>query len=201
MRDFIMSFLTKQKKRRSFPIWSVGLIVFILTASPDLYAKSYKSTFKEYTRHKELYSFQTMKVAILVNATFFSPEFRDAHTRQHIKKKHLEGSDATEFAMKEARRQETTNEFFVAMYAPKPYKDFSTGKETFWDTVITTKDGREIKPISIEMFDSNAYTEVMFPYVNRWTKTYRVIFPKEDLGKSFTLSMRSPIGDTHLKWD
>lgn len=142
-----------------------------------------------------------MKVAILCDATFFSDSFRKAHIKEHIKRKLLDGEDRERFIDKQKEQEAQGHEFFVAMYTPKDYKHFSLDEATFWKARLHTESGEVLAPISIEFVEVTPYTQVMFPYVTRWSYAYRVVFPKEELGKKFTLTMHSPVGETHLHWD
>ena len=65
---------------------------------------------------------------------------------------------------------------------------------------MTTEFGESVWPLSIEEIDITPYWRVMFPFLERWTKLYRITFPKAALGKKATITMRSVVGDDHLRW-
>lgn len=186
--------------------WSRGFVLaavmsgLLLGASP-LQAKSYRKELREWSRSKQLFSTTSMDAKIITHATYFSPDFRKAYMKEHIKRKYLEGETAEAFREKLEARQAKVQEFYVEMYSPKPYRNFSMGKESFWEAVLTTQDGEILKPVSIEEVETTPYQKVMFPYISRWSKTYRVLFPMRDLGNSFELTLRSVVGQTHLDWD
>lgn len=182
----------------SFVLMTAGVLVF--SASP-LLAKGYRPILKEWSRHKQLYSPTEAQVKIIAHATYFSPEFREAYAREHIRRKYLEEGRARDFRERLKARQEGVHEFFVGMYAPRPYRGLSLGKETFWEAVLTTASGETVKPVAIEEVEGTPYQKIMFPYLNRWSKAYRVVFPEADLGGPFSLTLRSVIGQTHLRWD
>lgn len=169
--------------------------------SGALYANSYKSTLREWTRHKQLFNTQTLQTKIMVYATYYDPEFRKAYEEEHIKKKYLDDVKMETYIAEQEQKQSQGDEFFVSMYVRKPYKEFSQGKESFWEAVLTTAGGEEISPVRIEEVSVTPYEKVMFPHLNRWSHAYRVVFPKTDLKKPFTLTMRSVIGQTHLHWE
>lgn len=199
----------KSKKRRFLRTLRDGLrfspslfllAVCLLGFSFSAGAKGYRSTLKEWTRSKQLYSTQDMQVKILTHATFFSPEFRGAFIEEHMKRKYLEGSKAAQYLEKHEQRDARGLEFFIGIYTPKDYRELSLGEESFWEAVLTTEGGEELKPISIELREVTPYTKVMFPYLSRWSKAYLVVFPKTDPGSSFQLTLRSVVGESHLIW-
>ncbi|OGQ46843.1 MAG: hypothetical protein A3H42_02060 [Deltaproteobacteria bacterium RIFCSPLOWO2_02_FULL_46_8] len=183
-------------------VFKIFLTVALVSGlSGVVHADSYKTTLREWTRHKQLFSVQTLQTKIMVHATYYSPAFRKAYEAEHIKKKYLDGVDAQTYVEEQERKQSQGDEFFVGMYVRKPYKEFSQGKESFWEAVLTTASGEELSPIRIEQVPITPYEKVMFPHLNRWSQAYRVVFPKTDLKEPFTLTMRSVIGQTHLHWD
>lgn len=175
-------------------------VLFLLFCASPAAAKSYRSVLNTWTKHREYFSATTLRPKIIWNATFFSPEYRRAHNTKHLKIKYLKGAEAAAYVAREEGRQAAGYEFFIALYAPKPYRHFTAEKDSFWEAVLTTADGRMLKPVTVEMRVITPLEEVMYPYVNRWMQGYRVVFPKEDLGKEFTLTLRSVIGQTHLEW-
>ena len=200
MKGCIMNFSTKLVKNRSFKISIIGLAIFF-SLSGELQAKGYRSILKHWTRSKQLFSTTTMQTKVIWHATYYSSEFRRAFVAEHAERKHLDAIAAARFLAEQETKQLEGEEFFVGMYTRKPYKNFSLGQESFWEAVLTTDSGEEIKPVRIDFVEITPYEQVMFPYINRWTQGYRVVFPKTDLGKSFKLTLRSIIGQTHLKWD
>ena len=190
----------KRIKKKSLKIWIVGFVAFFSFVGAAQ-AKSYRSTLREWSHSKQLFSTTTMQTKVIWHATYYSPEFRRAFVEEHVKKKHLDAIEAARFLQKEEEKQDEGDEFFIGMYTRKPYKNFSLGQESFWEAVLTTKDGEGLKPVRIDFVEITPYEQVMFPYVNRWTQGYRVVFPKTDLGDSFKLTLRSVIGQTHLKWN
>lgn len=200
MRECIMNYLMKFLKKKSLGILTIGFVGF-LSFSGELHAKSYRAELRQWTHSKQLFNTTTMQTKIIWRATYYSPGFRRAFVEEHVKRKHMDAVAAARYLAEQEGKQTQGDEFFVGMYTRKPYKSFSLGKESFWEAVLTTGSGEELKPVSIEFVEITPYEEVMFPYVNRWTQGYRVIFPKTDLGKSFKLTLRSVIGQTHLNWD
>ncbi|MBI5299209.1 MAG: hypothetical protein HY877_02785 [Deltaproteobacteria bacterium] len=176
-------------------------VALVSGLSGAVYANGYKSTLRKWTRHKQLFNVQTLQTKIMVHATYYNPAFRKVYEEEHIKKKYLDGVKAETYIAEQEQKQSKGDEFFVGMYVRKPYKEFSRGGESFWEAVLTTARGEEISPIRIESVAVTPYEKVMFPYLNRWSQAYRVVFPKTDLTKPFTLTMRSVIGQTHLHWE
>jgi len=86
------------------------------------------------------------------------------------------------------------------MYTPKAYKKFSLEKDSFWETFLTTDFGEDVQPLSVEEIKITPYWRVMYPFLERWAKLYRITFPKAALGKKAYITMRSVVGDDSLRW-
>lgn len=178
-----------------------AVVAAALCFAAPLHAKGYRATLHHWTRSKQLFSTTDVQVKVLAHATYFSPQFRKAFIAQHLKKKYLEGPEAGRFLEEQEREAAKGQEFFVGMYSPKPYRAFTSGKDSFWEAVLITEKGEVLKPLLVSPVEVTPYERVMFPYLTRWTKGYRVVFPKATLGKEFQLTLRSVIGETHLWWD
>ena len=176
------------------------LLVFLLGIVPHVHAKSYNSMVRRWTQHKQWYNAETLQVDMMWHATYFSPEFRRAFEEKHIQIKYLDPVAAARFIADQEKQQTEGDEFFIGLYTNKLYKEFSLGKESFWEALLLTEDGETLKPIRIDMIPLTPYERILFPYLNRWAKGYRVVFPKAPTGKKFELIMRSVLGETHLKW-
>ena len=183
---------------------TVSVFILILGISGALYSKgdrSYRSHVREWTRHKQWYSPKTMQADMLWHATYFSPDFRRAQERETIKRKYLDPVEASQYIAEQERRQTALDEFFIGLYTIKPYREFSLGEESFWQARLYTENGQELEPIGVELVEIKPFEKILYPYLGRWDKAYRVTFPKVELGKTFTLVLRSVIGETDLKWD
>ena len=176
------------------------VLVFLLGFSASVHAKSYNSVLRKWTKHKQWFNTETLQVDMLWHATYFSPEFRRAYEEKHIKIKYLDPVAAARFIADQEKQQTEGDEFFIGLYTSKPYKEFSTGPESFWEAVLVTQDGQEFKAARVDMVPITPYEKILFPYLNRWSKGYRVVFPKVPSAKKFELIMRSVLGETHLKW-
>lgn len=172
----------------------------VLLLSTSVEARSYRSVLKEWTRHKEWYNLNDMKVELLWHATHYSQAFRRAQAEEVAKRKYLDAVAGARYLADQEKRQEEGDEFFVGLYTRKPYKEFSLGKESFWETVLVNENGEEFKPVRIDFVEVTPLEKILFPYLGRWSSGYRVVFPKANLGKSFELVLRSVLGETHLQW-
>ena len=178
----------------------IGLLVLLLLSFGLPIEAGYRSTLNHSTKSKQWFSTENFHANIIWHATYYSPKFRRAHEKRDIQKKYLDPIEAARYIAEQEKQQATYDEFFIDLYARKPYEQLTLGKDSFWELVLQTKSGELIKPLSIEFVEITPYEEVMFPYLTRWSKGYRVLFPKTDLGRSFKLILRSVIGKSELKW-
>lgn len=181
--------------------WMAGFVLLsALSLALPLWA-GYRSVLNKWTHSTQMYSVKDLQAKIIWHATFFSPDFRRARAKRHIEKKYLGPVESARYLAAEERKQSEVHEFFVALYARKPYRHITSGEDSFWEMVLTTASGEVVEPSLVEAVGVHPYEEVLFPYLNRWSKGYRVVFPKADLGDSFSLTLRSVIGESTLKWN
>jgi len=163
-------------------------------------AKGYRSVLSGATRSGKLYSAMTWDAKIIWHATFMDDEMRAAYGARAIRLKHMDDGEAAAFLDDEAYRQSRAWEFYIGMYAKKDYKEFSMDSDSFWKIGLATESGGELKPISIEPIPVSPFEREMFPYLDRWSRLYRVSFPKVPLGERFSLTMMSVVGESTLTW-
>lgn len=181
---------------------AVVLTIALLAAAGTAAAaeKTYRSALRQVTHNGRLFSFETWDAKIIWHATFFSGAFREAFVRRHVAVNHLDDVEAALFAADQEQEQARGWEFFLTFYTKKEYKKFSTDYDSFWKVFLTTASGEIVKPESIDPIPITPYVQVMTPHVNRWTKAYRVTFPKVPLGDAFSLTINSVVGESTLTW-
>ncbi|MDO8526429.1 MAG: hypothetical protein Q7T03_01935 [Deltaproteobacteria bacterium] len=177
------------------------LVILLFGFAGTSYAKSYRSIQRKWTNHKEWFSAIDMSVAMLWHATYFSPEYRRAYEQEYIQRHYLDPVASARFIAEQEKDQAGTDEFFIGLYTRKSYKEFSLGKESFWQIVLVTDNGEEVQPIRIDLVPLTPWESILYPYLTRWSYGYRVVFPKANTGKKFTLILRSVLGATDLEWD
>jgi hypothetical protein len=174
------------------------LAVFFMTG--EVLAATYRSELRKVTERDRIYNFDNFDARLIWHATFFSDDFRQAYIKKHAKINHLNDEDAEVFAAKQNWRQENNWDFFIGVYAQSDYKKITSGKDSFWNIYLITESGEKIAPSSVEPIPISPYERMMFSYLNRWAKGYRISFPKIELGKKFQLFLYSVVGDSTLKW-
>lgn len=179
-------------------IFGSGLLVVLLFAN-SAYC-SYNSVRRHVTESARLYNLKQMEAQLIWKATYFSDSFRRAYEKRHIALNHLGPVEAARWIAEQEKQQGLYHEFFIDFYSQKEYRDFSLAATSFWQMVLTTEEGSELQPTKIEEITLTPYERKMFPSLNRWSRGYRVLFPKVTLGKSTTLTLRSVVGKSDLTW-
>jgi hypothetical protein len=152
------------------------------------------------TRTGRIYSLEMWDAKLLWKATFFSEAFRRSYEEKAVEIQHLDDMAADLLVAEQERRQADGWEFFVGMYTKDQYKEFNNYEDSFWKALLITGDGEVVKPISVDRIPIRPFEQVMFPWLNRWTTAYRVVFPKVSLGKEFRFTLESVVGDSTLLW-
>jgi hypothetical protein len=160
----------------------------------------YSGDLRRATKSARIYSPETMEAKLIWHATFFSNEFRRSFERKHVKIHHMGALEAARFVQEEEYRQGRGWDFFIGFYTKDDYKKFSNEPDTFWRIQLKTANGEVVAPTSIEMIPVGPYERIMYPYLNRWSKGYRVTFPKVVLGRRFSVTLMSIVGQSTLTW-
>lgn len=182
--------------RRNLFLAAVILLVF----SASNASAGYGLELRKATERGRGYNLMSFDADLIWNATFFSDRFRDAFIDKHIKINHLAPEDADQFRTEQGYEQSRGWDFFIGFYTKGEFKHFTIEPDSFWKIVLTTESGEQVKPASIELIPVTPYEKVMFPYLNRWSKAYRVTFPKVELGKKIELFLYSVVTDSTMKW-
>lgn len=161
----------------------------------------YGSARRHWTESGRIYTATSLNSVLLWSATYFSPKFRHAFEKQHVKIESLAPAEADRFIAAQEVQQGKANEFFIGIFTQQETQEFSTDMSTFWKAELTAGDGTVLKPTAIEMVPIGPYERKMFPYLNRWNKAYRVFFPNADLGEKFSLTLKSIEGSSTLRWN
>lgn len=156
----------------------------------------YSMELKRATESGRFFSVDTWDAKLIWHATFFDDEYRQTLIDYYTDLNRHEPEEAQRFADDMAYRAERGWEFVIGMYTKRDYRDFSMDADSFWKLYLKTESGEEIKPIEIEQLPSSPYQYTMFPYLDRWSRAYRVVFPKVELGKKFQLILHSVVGES-----
>ena len=178
----------------------IAVAICVLSIASTAIARTYNGDLRHATKKGMLYSGDTFEAKVLWNATFFSDSFRHAYIKKTVKINRFDAIRAARYIAEQEYRQSEGWDFFVGLYTKKAYKKFSTENDSFWKIQLTTASGQVLKPTSIELIPLGPYEGIMYPYLNRWSKGYRVKFPKVELGDEISLTLYSIVGASTLKW-
>lgn len=176
------------------------LIISVVLLTSQAATAGYGFNLAKATRSSRLFNFETLDANLIWHATFFSENFRRVYEERYIERNHMNALEAAKFVGAEERRQSAGWEFFISFYTKKDYKKFTMEPDSFWKIHLTTADGEVVRPEEIEAIPVTPYEKVMFSHLNRWSKAYRVTFPKVSLGDEFALTIESVIGKSTVKW-
>lgn len=177
------------------------LIVVILQSTASYAAKEvYRSAVRLATHRGQTYDAETWDAKVLWYATFFTDSYRIAYAKQHAKINHMGPMETSQWISDQEYLQGREWDFFISMYTKKDYKKFSMDSDSFWQIYMTTGSGEVVWPTAIEQMPITPYERIMFHHINRWSRGYKVIFPKVELGDTVQLTLQSILGQSHLAW-
>lgn len=180
------------------------LAAAVLIAAAALHAEpavaGYGQSLRQATRNGRIFNLETWDANLIWHATFFSDSFRPKFAEKHVAIHRMNALEAADAAAELGRRQAAGWDFFISFYTKKDYKSFSIEPSSFWKIRLITQSGEVLRPDSIDMIPITPYERVMYPHINRWSKAYRVTFPKVDLGDEFELTLHSVVGESTVTW-
>lgn len=176
------------------------LMAMITTCVTTTAEASYNSELRKATKSGRIYDLRNGNAKIIYKATLFTGDFRQAFAEKDAKIHYLTSSETDALIASGQERQGRMWEMYVAMYTRKDYKEFSLGPNSFWEAFLTTAHGERVLPTVIEKVPISPYWKIMFPYLGRWDKMYRVEFPKAALGDAVDFTMQSVEGQKTVSW-
>src|SRR5581483_350713 len=146
----------------------------------------------------EIYHFADERAQFI--ATIESRVFREQRVKERARE--FGWSAAVELAEyeKEFKADDRETSFVVAAYTEIPRENDLGDVKSIWRVALLTPGG-ELSPTAIDHLgrpDENA--EALYPYMDRFSKTYRIHFPKVHQGP-VTLLIASGIGKAELRFD
>ena len=206
------------KISRSLATWKDGssvtslrwLVVFLFVLSlliPQVGSsqpnrESYQSALKTWTRHDEVYTWKNFEARVVWYATYQSMSFRTARVLRYAKLYDLDEDQVQALIRQEKDEDKKYDVFFVSVYAGSAqWPDI--GKDTSkWRIVLGTAAGNELEPVSMEKIPDDQILRQIYPYIDRWSSTYEIRFPKGlKEGEPFELRMVGIPADSNLVWN
>lgn len=150
----------------------------------------YRSELNKWTKSGRAFAFNTMEARLIWHATLLSDEMIGAQNKLMLKKKlpplkyDLDGKTS----------------FFIGMYTLKDLKDFSIYDSSTWRIFLVGADGVERPASSIQQVTITPTEQVLYPYLNRWSRGFLVEFPATEFGGVPRLIMRSVLAESVLNF-
>lgn len=151
------------------------------------YAADYYGILGKYTRKAKVYD--KFNTVMYVGATYLSPSFEKAYNDKYSSYYFINKNNSGKMSGKLLSGSRKTINFLVSVYTPNPdYNDLASG-HSIWMVYLKNNENESVMPVKIEASGKRkAFLKGFFPYVNHWSKEYRVEFPaffNRKTGKSF----------------
>lgn len=172
---------------------------FVFLVSSCVAPLSYRRSLRQWTRHDNLYSYETLAAEILWHATYLSPEYQATARAKVNEWKKLEPYDMSAQASYLMENEPGT--FLVSIYLPRSYPSITENADNFWEFTLNLPSGEALVPSSIKSVRITPREERLFPYVNRWSSFYEIKFPVGNLDRPFALVLRSAGATSILEWN
>ncbi len=194
-------------------IWSNGLkntvkfflvigIGGILFCSAWVIAKpSYRSVLKKWTRHDKVYVLDNLEARMIWHVTYLSDEFREAR-RQKMAELYQETDEEQQKCLQEDLSESKKYDvFFVGIYAGSSQFPEIGKNSGGWRLFLQTGSEEPVESVAFEKIPVTQVERMLYPYLDKWSKTYVVKFPKTiSDGDSFSLTMPGIPAKSTLTW-
>lgn len=164
---------------------------------------NYDSILKEWTREDEAYNWTNLEARLVWKATYLSTPMLDALIAKTSELYQLDPAEATKFLKEEQEGRDKYDAFIVSIYAGSREHP-EVGKDRhLWRMVLETPGDRSVEPAVWLPFPKTHLTHVLYPFQDRWSKTFIVKFPKVTANTTpeLKLKMVGIPADSELKWD
>lgn len=172
------------------------------------FLKAYENEIKRWTRESRDYGHFDTK--LIAKATYKSQTFRSAYVDQYSHSRHLTEKEAEERLSQEEIEAKEFHDFLLVFYTPDKSQNILDQKNSPWNIYLINDKGEKAKPSKvIRNFDEEKTLSQFFPYVNVWSYTYNLRFPKETLDgtpliteetKFVRLMITSILGICEMEW-
>lgn len=186
-------------------------VVTLKDVTKEYKSKDYERLFETWTRHGEVYNFDTLENSLKVSATCLSWEMRQAYVARYVYDYGLDEKGKAAMLQEERAGYEAGNEFFVAATATKPKWAHFHKEDSPWRITLITSEGVEVFPATIERIRKpSPMLRAYFSFITIYREVYRFFFPlvEEETGmpiitpglNTFSLVFAGALGRVELKW-
>ncbi|MBI1908964.1 MAG: hypothetical protein HYS22_02195 [Deltaproteobacteria bacterium] len=180
----------------------VGALVVVLFSLMAEARSPYKAALKKWTEKDSAYSWDNFEARMVWQATYQGAEFRKARVEEQARIYQLREEEKAALMKKEEEELAVYDDFFVALYTGSgQWSDI--GKDLkLWRIVLALPDERENSSPSIEVVKSGELERKFYPYIDKWSRTFRIRFAKflPPETKEFSLRMIGIPATSTLEW-
>ena len=196
----------RSEKSGSSGIWRDGLkntfkwLAVLLLVSASAGAESYRSVLKDWTRKGRDYTVDNLEMRLSWQATYLSGEFRSVRRERMSRLLEWSEEEAARQRLQDEREAQAYDEFIVGIYAgSNAYPEI--GKETGEWRIALAVGEATVRPVLFERVRINEVDQQLYPHLTRWSKAFRIRFPKTiQPGSPFALKMMGIPARSELVW-
>lgn len=161
----------------------------------------YGQALRRFTRYAELY--QGLDTVAKGWATWRTPELRRQEAEASIRAYDLRGGVAGSLLREQERAGRRGREFHLSLYTPeKDWNDLES-PNTLWKPYLELAGGERLQPVRVIYLPKSGKSSIEYPYVNRWTREYSLLFPLLDGAESpehLSLVLAGPLGTIRFEF-
>ena len=143
------------------------------------YEKLYKTSLKRWTETKKVYS--DLNTGFVAHVTFKNLPYRIAYRNLYAYIYQISDKQLQEICENEVCLAEKYVEFVFALYTSDEKHNDLNMQNSIWKLYLSNNLDERLQPFDIAPLKKTAIMQNFYPYVNTWTKVYRVRFLNKSL--------------------
>lgn len=153
------------------------LLLCFVTASCTPIGQAYRGTLNRWSRHAEFFDLNSLRAELMWDVVLVTPDMRDARLQREAELRHISLTEAKHVIPPDWFASGTL--FYINFFAPRDARDL-LASDTYWRLELRDASGQNFTPQRISQVPITLVDRKLFPFLNRWSKTYLVQFPQTD---------------------
>lgn len=188
--------------------WAILLLTMITLSSCE-YARvgaggtpetEYHKTLQSLTKYERLFGLD--KTLYETYITYYSPELSQQYVNEYAKIYSLPDAQKNTMLNAEANDANQYDVFMIGHYASENDNqrlNTTDPQKIVWRFYLKNADGTQVESLEIKPVTLGTQMNYFYPYLNAWSRLYRVKFPKTQ-SSTKNLVMKGPIRELTFVW-
>lgn len=173
------------RKRRGFKSFLrvtsfvvAGFVTCLVFSFPAEAKQSYKKVLRQWTEEGSNYELDNLEAQLVWNVTYKGWPLREKQLSEQARFSHFSEREVLEKKIAEKSEFAQYDDFFASIYAGSSTLSQVGKNPKMWRFQLLLPDGQRIEALSVTKIKPNELDLYFYPYINKWSTTYLIRFPK-----------------------